>query len=240
MQTIPGLVLLTLCAYSIYFYTFCSFGRIKSHQIATYLDSSDILPLGEYKALRAELGLLEISSHQLSSSILNHRPLSNTHSANQPNLRVDDTISKAALSHRVETSSVTDLRDESWHNVGLRKMRRRSATFGLGSDVNMYGSPVTTPLRTPSTLQDTPLRFAVDAVREPCASSERALQEYALLASREELAGSSGVGSTKASKRIGGATRSKSNSKKASSSITRVGSAKRARGGRRLVSRTEH
>lgn len=254
MRTASGLVIFLLCTYAVYAYVLRSVERVaaqSSFTPSTSDENAPFLPAGEYAALRAELGLMENPSHlsRLSTESF-HKQIASPHSLSQ-NSGTQKDVSSEPLAHRAETAGLTDLRDESWHHIGLRKMRRRTSTFGLGIDFTHLSTNIPSailPLPSLSPRRVTrprdqhfhpshTLHFAVDALREPCTSSEHVVREYVLFATKESAL--SGSGSSKTA-RGGNSAISKSSSKNSAGSTSRAGSTKRARGGRRLPPRIEH
>lgn len=257
MRTASGLVIFSLCTYAVYIFIIRSAERVALQSPFTPSSSNEnapFLPAGEYAALRAELGLLGDPSYQsrlsTTSAPNGTAPL---HSLSQNYGTTQNDVSSGRLAHRAETAGLTDLRDESWHHIGLRKMRRRTSTFGLGIDfthlsTNIPSSILPMPSLSPHSvarLRDQraksphSLHFAVDALREPCTSSNLVVREYALLATKDAELIMSGSSSSK-SARGGNAATSRSSSKNSAASTSRAGSTKRARGGRRLPPRIEH
>lgn len=253
MRTLSGLVVLVLCAYGLYLLTFATQpthttnATPRSRPSENGNDSAIGLGRirGEYQRLLVELGILEAIVHTYTSPSLSSSS------------SVSDASKDASLdplnNHRLDldASSISGVRDESWHHLGLRKMRRRTPTFGLWPHLS-HPSVSTSGRRNA-------LHFAIDSIREPRSSATQIKQEYAQLAVQEDLAsaaraaatstaarghghghgqhakGSGGRGSKKSQKKVHGHGHGRGRQ-----TAPRVVPGKRPRGGRRLPSRVEH
>jgi hypothetical protein len=198
--------------------------------------------LGEYRTFRAGLGLPEVPSNLRSPSSHSFRAHSSSFHA--------DNIVPSPLARRIETASLTSgLDDAPEHQLDVRKMLRRTSTFGLGLSIHSHGlsgDSHSLPAHSHPNLSEDgsrppPLHFAVDSIREPCISSEDVLREYARLNAKDSNL--DGVDATSIAK--GGTSNPKpKTSQKGKSSSTsrasaRVSPGRRSRG-RRRPSRVEH
>lgn len=241
MRTVTGLAFLALCAYFIYYSRLCIATSIDFTKRSPVLDITRQLPHGEYRTVRTELGLLD-SPLQRASPVADTDRTASHHARPSISQLDHDNAHSSHLLDRVETSGLTDLRDESWHQAGFRKMRRRTPSFGLGLDLStlqrdasqpVVPSPIsihTPSARTPSAPQSHILYFAVDAILEPTMSSEQVLDEYATLAVKQGP-----LGSSSSSKYVSTVA------SKSPPSALRTRSSRKVRGGRRPPARhVEH
>lgn len=235
MKRVPGLILLFVCTYTLSFYMRkslrCAFNSNPQTNHAAEI-------LGQYRVFRAELGLLQVPS--------------NIHQSSSHSFRVHVSppliANNIPLAHRIETASLTSgLNDEpEHHHHGIRKMLRRTPTFGLHLSIHSFRPPGGShSIPAHSEIENRsppPLHFAVDSIREPRTSSEHVLREYSLLSVRESnMDNVDTVAFTKS-----GTSNSKSKtSPKEKSSLTSRASARaspgrRSRGRRRHLSHVEH
>ena len=255
MRRAPGLVLLFLCICALSFYVKrTSHYASNSNPRANHTGSEvvDTLILGEYRTFRAGLGLQEVPS--------NLRLSTPTHSfyAHASPLLADNAIPLPLPRRRIETSSLTSGLDDEPENH-VRKMLRRSSTFGLEPSIHSHrrrrGESRNMPVSAHPKQSEIggggdgnppsfSLHFAVDSIREPRTSSEQFLREYALLSARE--GNLDNVGATSFTK--GGSsnakpktpTSPKGKSASANRASARVSSGRRSRGRRRTPSHVEH
>ncbi|KAF8321532.1 hypothetical protein DL93DRAFT_1421225 [Clavulina sp. PMI_390] len=184
-----------------------------------------VVPFGQWTHLHAEFGT------NLLSKTSSQARIPDSLSYTDHDSRDKSMSSSHSLSHRHEVAGLTNLHDQSWNDVGLRKMRKRTPMFGLGVNIHS-NSPASVHLNRLALDPSSPiLHFAVDAVREPCTSAARVIKEYTLLAMKE-----AGDSVDSAPKPRVSSRESSSNSRGSS----RIGSGKRARGGRRLPARVDH
>lgn len=245
MRRAPGLVLLflSICVLSFYVQRIPYYAHHSKIRTNPADPETAIRILGEYKTFRAGLGLLEVPPNLQSSS-----PSHSFH-AQSPSFHADNAI-PLPLAHRIETGSLTfGLDDVPEHQVDVRKMLRRTSTFGLGLSTHsrrLTGDSHRMPAHPHSTLSEhgspPSLHFAVDSIREPCISFEDVLREYALLSGKESnLGGVDTISLTRASiSNSKPKTSQKGKSLSANKASARVSPGRRSRGRRRLPLRIEH
>jgi len=252
MRRAPGLVLLFLCICALSFHVKRTLHYASnSNPRANHTDSEvDTQILGEYRTFRAGLGLQEApSTLRLSTSF-------HSFYAHASPLLTDNAI-PLPRPRRIETSSLTSgLDDEPEnHSHSIRKMLRRSSTFGLELSTHSHrrrrGESRNMPAHAHPKLSEIgggdggppslSLHFAVDSIREPRTSSEQFLREYALLSANLDNVGATSFtkgGSSNAKPKT--STSPKGKSASANRASARPGSGRRSRGRRRPPSHVEH
>lgn len=238
MRIVSGLavVLLSLCAVCIVVLTplHKTAGRSSSHHpraqlhvnTASYHQAQPIEKVeyiqGEYLNVRTELGL------EFFDAVFASSPYQDSAEGSSPtsHLLLPVLVSSssaipartplAAPHDRPETSDLSSaLRDEQWHDVGLRRMLRRRERFGLDPGVSSVSGetsqrspsphvPKSTPINPPpepsspsppeldarshyiSQPSSRPLFLAIDSLREPKTTAQFVLSEYSRFAANSE------------------------------------------------------
>lgn len=239
--------------------------RLQAKHRDTYNDQQSNARIeGEYQRFRAELGLVAILSDAVFSPSSSLPDSAGVQPQSYPSVSINPQVAASKDSDenvRVEASNLSsELQDEQWHEIGLRKMQKRSATFGLApesslsepnsslvntippakpSEDHQRNTPIPPPSRntyssSPSRLSSSSaqLFLSTDSVREPRTSLARILTDYSNFSSAQ----SGGRSSSSAE----GSSSSTKNAQSRNSGSSKAKSRRRARSGRRRTVRLEH
>lgn len=202
MRIVHSLAVLFFCFITLSYFAISGLrfaGRFLSqiqHPLSTHIHNSPssqqtkLCIQGQYQSLRTELGLDNTLSNDVPFLVPSLIPvILQDHPLPSGKALLSD-LRESLGELRIEASSLSvHLQDERWHDLGLRKMLKRSPAFGVASaplkpsqDTDLQ--KIHSSQHSPHFLADSPtssrrqLFFSIDAIREPRASLKDVLRDY--------------------------------------------------------------